>query len=927
MTKTNMESLKIRGYNLVSSTCQNPRSGGLAIYAIDGIGVRPLEPNNIKNTEACGIEIIGNHQNTYKKKVEVWNVYSRHKDVEAEATGKLINKIHSTRENEEDKVIVVGDLNCDMRPSALTATYKLRKLIDKKSQDDEITILNDCTQATYKSDTVIDLAISMGNIYQAFAVPVQDHLNSDHYPLVIGIQTGEKMNKRPPEQLKKFKRDEKTSIKLRQQCIRLKKVMKRLSVNQLAKSIINVWNSAAKKPTKATKKKKKRNRWWNNEIQELYLKKQRHLTDHGRNEEFTQINDELQEKIKKAKNKSFAEFASKLNHRYNRNVYHAIRNVGQRPPSKIFNLTVKTKDGELISDTQSKADHLSRWYQTPLGKHPPKNKQRYRQIKERWKTNKLTHPPGTGHTNITIKEVKIAKNELANNKAPGPSHITKEDLNIVREDIYPLIQTLANKICKTGVWPQTLKKANVCPLPKGKHTDAIQIDQTRPISLLEIVDKWLQKIIYNRIVNDIQYHETQTGYTLSCEHHTTLLSDHIKANEGKYNIVVFTDISKAFDSVPTLELIDAIWATNIKPVYKHIISSFAQNRYFRVLINGQEGYRGKSKWRKMIYGTPQGSILGPFLWNVFFDPLLKNLATCANHIPDKSLNLAYCDDLTLIETDDNPTKAEKRLEAKLEMFNKFVQERGMKLAADKLECMCIDRELGDYKPTIKVGDLRIKTVEKHKFLGIWYDNKFSFIQQYRQIIEQIAGRLKAMKALVCASWGPNLSTTKVLHHCYIESIIRNGILAWYPYLREIWRKKLRIHYRKSIRIAFQIPQDTWIKAMMNEADINTVDEIAIKCAASLYTRLNPENPNTSSQTKSVFLNRTPFWMTLLKPVPDNLWKGWINNKPKEKTILTNDRIHLHTDTLLSQKEVEEVESKYNTILYTDASVNIHSNPP
>ena len=175
-----------------------------------------------------------------------------------------------------------------------------------------------------------------------------------------------------------------------------------------------------------------------------------------------------------------------------------------------------------------------------------------------------------------------------------------------------------------------------------------------------------------------------------------------------------------------------------------------------------------------------------------------------------------------------------------------------------------------------------------------------------------------MKALVCASWGPNLATTKILHHCYVESIVRNGILAWYPFLREIWLKNLGVHYRKSIRIALQIPKDTWIKA---------IEEIAIKCAASLYTRLNPVNPNASSQTKTAFLNRTPFWMKLLDPVPDNLWKGCIHNRPREKTILTNDRIHLHTDTLHSQNEVDEVESNYNITLYTDASVNIDSNPP
>ena len=925
MTKEKMQSTKIPGYNLVSTTCAAPNKGGLAIYALEGIGVRELKKNTVKNTEACGVQIVGTNLHTFKEKIDVWNVYSRHDRIEAKATVNLINKLYKSKQN---KIVIAGDLNCDLRPGADTKTYKLQEALEDLYLDDKISILNNRNQPTYKSGTVIDVALTMGNINQGFAEPISVDLQTDHYPLIIGIHTGEQLSQtHTTETNTKFKRDEKTSLMLKNQCKQLKKRMYYLSVDKIAKAIISIWQTAKKKPAKSVKKKKKRNRWWNEEINELYLKKQKHLNTYGRDETFTQINDELQEEIKKAKNKSFAEFASQLNHRYNRNVYHAIKNVGQAPPAKFSNLTIKTKEGELISDTQSKVDHLSRWYQTPLGKHPPKSKQRRKILKSRWRINFLNHPPGEGHSNITITEVKIAKTELSNNKAPGPSNITKEDLDIVGEDIYPIIQFLANKICKTGVWPQTLKKANICPIPKGKQKDSINIDQTRPISLLEIIDKWLQKIMYNRIINDIHYHNTQAGYSLSCEYHTTLMSDHIHANEGRYNLAVFTDISKAFDSVPIPELIDAIWATNIHPVFKHVITSFAQNRYYRVLTKGTNGQKHSSKWRKMIYGTPQGSILGPLLWNIFFDPLLQNLANCAYHIPNKSLNLAYCDDLTLIETDDNPTEAEKRLEAKLEIFSKFLQERGMTLATDKLKCMCIDKTLGNYEPTIMVDDQKVKPVKKHKFLGVWYDQKFCFVPQYREIIEKINGRLKAMKALVCASWGPTLATTKILHHCYIESIIRNGLLAWYPYLNKEWRDSIASHYRKSIRIAYQFPINTWIKAMMNEAEIDTVDEIAMKCAISLYTRLNPENPNVNSQTKEVFLSRTPTWMKIIEHVPAYLWKGQINNKPKEKKILTNDKIKFHTNTLESQKQVDEIESQHNTILYTDASVNLESNPP
>ena len=125
----------------------------------------------------------------------------------------------------------------------------------------------------------------------------------------------------------------------------------------------------------------------------------------------------------------------------------------------------------------------------------------------------------------------------------------------------------------------------------------------------------------------MEYHETQAGYHLSCDHHTSLLTDFVMNRQDEaYTLAVFTDISKAFDSVPLDELVDVIWSSNIPAPYKWVIASFVERREFRVEIRDKNGKVSASKWRKMIYGTPQGSVLGPLLWNLFFDPLLKELA-------------------------------------------------------------------------------------------------------------------------------------------------------------------------------------------------------------------------------------------------------------------------------------------------------------
>ena len=147
-------------------------------------------------------------------------------------------------------------------------------------------------------------------------------------------------------------------------------------------------------------------------------------------------------------------------------------------------------------------------------------------------------------------------------------------------------------------------------------------------------------------------------------------------NKTKCNITVFTDISKAFDSVQLHEMTDVIWQSEIPPAYKWLLSSFVENRQFRVELRDHNGNTFASRWRNMLYGTPQGSVFGPLLWNMFFDPLLYKLEITADSDSGQSvesLNLAFCDDLALVATSKEPQKAEKHLDEKLEIFRNFLE--------------------------------------------------------------------------------------------------------------------------------------------------------------------------------------------------------------------------------------------------------------
>ena len=115
------------------------------------------------------------------------------------------------------------------------------------------------------------------------------------------------------------------------------------------------------------------------------MKKQSYLEKNGgeKDANFKQIDEKIQQKISEAKNTSFQEFASELDHQNrNKDVYRAMKNVGSRRPSRITELTIKGKGGIIVTNTKEKSNLLSLRYQTPLGYHPNKNKDRKRFLKK-----------------------------------------------------------------------------------------------------------------------------------------------------------------------------------------------------------------------------------------------------------------------------------------------------------------------------------------------------------------------------------------------------------------------------------------------------------------------------------------------------------------------------------------------------------------
>ena len=186
------------------------------------------------------------------------------------------------------------------------------------------------------------------------------------------------------------------------------------------------------------------------------------------------------------------------------------------------------------------------------------------------------------------------------------------------------------------------KLANVVPIPKSDNkTDPLNY---RPVSLLSIVSKILEKIVYPRlwehIVEYAPISDCQWGFQKQWSTTTALLFAthewYTFFDKQKDVICVFFDYRKAFDSVPHRKLMDRLSQIGIHPLILAWICSDLSNRQQAVLVNGE-----RSQPTAVCSGVPQGSVLGTLLFLPYINDVTKVV------LSKNSRLVLYADDMLL----------------------------------------------------------------------------------------------------------------------------------------------------------------------------------------------------------------------------------------------------------------------------------------
>jgi exonuclease III len=306
------------------------------------------------------------------------------------------------------------------------------------------------------------------------------------------------------------------------------------------------------------------------------------------------------------------------------------------------------------------------------------------------------------------------------------------------EEVLPLLTKIINLSLRLGEMPDDLKLAIIKPLLKKLGLDLVK-QNYRPVSNLAFLGKLIERIVALQIVDHLQANNLmdmfQSAYRKYHSTETALLrvQNDILMHLDKADTVmlVLLDLSAAFDTIDHEILFNRMEKRcGFKGNVLKFLKSYLSKRKQKVVIDDKE-----SSTKDLKYGVPQGSVLGPILFNIYLAPL-------GNLIRKHGLQYhIYADDTQLYIAfspldKDKGAKAKLNMEKCISIIKDFLLENRMKLNDSKTEFLIMGtaNKLKNVNfDDIKIGQVQIKAVKKAKNLGVMYDCEGKLTQQVSNI--------------------------------------------------------------------------------------------------------------------------------------------------------------------------------------------------
>ncbi len=395
-------------------------------------------------------------------------------------------------------------------------------------------------------------------------------------------------------------------------------------------------------------------------------------------------------------------------------------------------------------------------------------------------------------------------------KACGPDNIPGRLLQLLSQELSPIITLLFNRSLQTGEIPRIWKHALVQPL--FKKGDRSRATNYRPISLTSICCKLLEHIVRSAITKHLEAHnllsDGQHGFRKqrSCETQLIMTIDDLAStiDATKQTDLILLDFSKAFDRVPHQRLLRKLAHYGVTGKPLAWIESFLMNRSQEVVVEGERSEKGA-----VTSGVPQGSVLGPTLFLVYINDLSADISSNVRLFADDTI--VYRPITTPADTD--------LLQSDIDKLGSWEKTWQMGFNVEKCNSLTVTLRK---KPIVQHYVLNNKSLERvssAKYLGVTLTSNLNWAKHVKAITA------KANKTSAFVYRNLKGCPAKVHTTCYktlVRPVLEYASSVWSPHQKNLIQDLEMVQRRAARRICKDFSRETSATALVKSLGLETL---------------------------------------------------------------------------------------------------------
>ncbi|XP_053214826.1 uncharacterized protein LOC128398044 [Panonychus citri] len=510
-------------------------------------------------------------------------------------------------------------------------------------------------------------------------------------------------------------------------------------------------------------------------------------------------------------------------------------------------------------------------------------------------THQQHHNNERNYTPITQQELSSVFREVNIKKAPGEDGLDPTICENIRTSNPEILRSIYNQSLKLGTMPTQWKKSSICPIHKQKKGEKENPKNYRPIGLLSMLGKGLEKIVNDRITYHIVKNEVlsphQHGFRPNHSTITALeeLITNINSKKKQNKIVTITgfDFKGAFDNLSWDSILRAIKNMKIGKEYEKWFENYFTKREYKI------NYQTSTYSLTPTKGCVQGSPLSPTLWNIVVNELLLELEK------DERIHIqAYADDLIIITGEPDYETTINKIKQLYKAIKDWSDKNGLAIAPEKTEIMLVkgkDNLLGN----IKLDQNEVSPVKNMKILGVTVDNKLRWITHIHKASEKANNIMNIIQTLANKDKGTSKNLTSLIYNMVYLPTITYGCEIWYKASQQ---KNAQRILNKSQQRILQLMTGAYKSTKLTDLQILTqklplTKEIHAKAYKHIAQR-GGETPILNPKDREIEQKIYPF--TKLAPWETPLTRiqlPTLNNPngPALSTLNTNEELIIFTD--------------------------------